>query len=364
MVDPYAIQRRLALLSGGLTGLALVAGLWGVGAVELLKANTPLYYQLALIGAAVWVVLSIAAAGLAARTSQPLLSALVWLVAAILGCFVAGHLPFEAATGLAWLADHRFWGQPIYPFDATAQARLTIGSLLPALVLTALGLAQDFRVEGIQSTLNARRLGVRSWVLMLLPLPVVFGAGLAADNILYSPLRQPLAHVAQIILDTRGYSGDLDALSAQTGLNEAALSDVRGELSGPFRVALGELDLGDAQSVVVVVDFANGAWINCRVLVDRVSFCDDAQPPYTKGLQLLLAGQDVSQCQDCQMQAGADWQAWLSQRGPRLGAPQITRLAQQGSYVLMRAASPAGGYALDCLFQGNRIINLVSCREE
>ena len=155
-----------------------------------------------------------------------------------------------------------------------------------------------------------------------------------------------------------------NALSAQTGLNDAALSDVRGELSGPFRVALGETDLGDAQSVVVVVDFANGAWINCRVLVNRVSFCDDAQPPYAMGLQLLLAGQDVAQCQDCQMQAGADWQDWLRQRGPRLGAPQITRLAQQGSYVLMRAASPAGAYALDCLFRGNRIINLVSCREE
>ncbi len=64
------------------------------------------------------------------------------------------------------------------------------------------------------------------------------------------------------------------------------------------------------------------------------------------------------------MQVSADWQAWLRDHGRLIGEPQITRLAQQGSYVLMRAANPGSGYAVACMFSGNRTIKLVKCQEE
>ena len=38
-------------------------------------------------------------------------------------------------------------------------------------------------------------------------------------------------------------------------------------------------------------------------------------------------------------------------------------VAQRGSYVIMRAANPGSGYAVECLFQGNRTIRLVQCKE-
>ena len=110
-------------------------------------------------------------------------------------------------------------------------------------------------------------------------------------------------------------------------------------------------------------DFDSGAWIDCSVLVDRVSFCQDARPPYSQPLQLLLSGQDLSLCQDCQMQVSADWQAWLRDHGRFTGTPQISRVAQRGSYVIMRAANPGSGYAVECLFHGNRTLSLVNCRE-
>jgi hypothetical protein len=199
---------------------------------------------------------------------------------------------------------------------------------------------------------------------LLLPLPVVFAAGLGAEGIINPPLRVPILGVAQVLEGAVGYTGDLDALSRQTEINYSAVHSVRTELTPVFRLTYGEVDLGDEQTVVLVADFDNGAWINCSVLADRVSRCQDALPPYVAGLQLLLAGQDLRQCADCQIQASADWQAWLSDHGRYTGAtPQISRAGQSGSFVLIRAANPGSGYAVECLFHGSRTLDLVRCVE-
>src|SRR5262249_51070701 len=158
------------------------------------------------------VVVGLVAGALAGRLTHPLLGALAWLAAAVAILFVTGHLPYDGASWLAWLADPRFAGLPIYPYDTGGQGRLVVGSLAPALVLTGLGLVQDTRVEAIHGTLERGRLSARAWLLLLLPLPLALGAGLAADNIILRPLREPLGQVAAIIQQTRAYSGDLDVL--------------------------------------------------------------------------------------------------------------------------------------------------------
>jgi|SRR5579859_2775762 len=364
MPEPNAIQQRLGALSGGLIGLALAAGIWGPDMLGLRQAHIPFYYPLVLMGVAGVLVVCALAGWLAAHSIHQLLSMLIWLAAASLAMLVAGHLPFEGRTLLAWLADRRFWGLPIYAFDETAQARLVIASFFPVLLMIALSLVQNYRLESIQSALNAQRLSARAWLLLLLPMPVVIGAGLAADDIVNSPLRGPLVQVAQVIEVGRRYTGDLDALSQKSGVHYSAIVAVRDKLSGAYRLMLGDIDLGNDQTVVVVADFDSGVWLNCVVSLDRVSVCRDAQAPYTQGLQILLAGQDIGQCQDCQMQVSADWQAWLREQGRFTGRPQITRLAQEGSYVLMRAANPGSGYGLECLFHGNQRLSLVWCQAE
>ncbi len=357
------MQQRLGALAGGLMGAALAAGFWGLDVIAMGPARVPLYYPSVLMGAAVVALAGGLAGWLAARASRALLSALVWLGAVLLSLWVAGHLPFEGRTVLIWFADRRFWGLPIYPFDATAQTRLVVAGFFPVLVFTALGLLHDYRLEGIRSAMNAQRLSARAWLLLALPLPVVFAAGLTADSAINVALREPLVQVAQVIQGASGYAGDLDVLSRQTGLNYSAVRAVRDQLSGRYQLMLGELDLGDEKTVMVVASFDSGAWINCSFLVDRVSFCSDAQVAYAKGLQGLLGGQDLRQCQDCQMEVSAEWQTWLHDHGRFTGNSQISRVVQHGSYVIMRAANPGSGYAVECLFQGNRTISLLSCRE-
>lgn len=63
------------------------------------------------------------------------------------------------------------------------------------------------------------------------------------------------------------------------------------------------------------------------------------------------------------MEVSAEWQTWLHDHGRFTGNSQISRVVQHGSYVIMRAANPGSGYAVECLFQGNRTISLLSCRE-
>ncbi len=361
---PAVVQQQLGTLAGALMGLSLAAGIWGPDALAMRAAHLPLYYPPVLIAVLAVTALGALAGWLAAGTARNILGALVWLAVTLVSVFMAGHLPFEGRTLLAWLVDRRFWGLPIYPFDTGAQWRLAVGAFFPALALVALGLLHEYRLEGIRSSMSAQRLTARAWLLLLLPLPVVFAAGLAADGLINTPLRVPMLGVAQVIQGATDYRGDLDALSRQTEINYSAVHSVRAELVPGFRLTYGEVDLGDAQTLVVVADFDNGAWINCSVLVQRVSRCQHALPPYVQGLQLLLAGQDLSQCPDCQMQAGADWQAWLSDHGRYTGAtPRIGRVAQSGSYVIMRAANPASVYAVECLFHGNRTLELVHCAE-
>jgi hypothetical protein len=239
-----------------------------------------------------------------------------------------------------------------------------VGSFFPALILVALGLFQDYRLEGIRSAMNAQKLGGRAWLLLLLPLPLLVAAGLAADGAINQPLRNPPLAVAEVIRGVVPYTGDLDALTRQSGINYSALHSVRDKLTPNYRLRLGEVDLSEEQTVIVAADFDNGAWINCRVLADQVGFCDDALADYAQPLQVLLSGQDLSQCAGCQLEVSGDWQAWLADKGRFTGNAQITLVAHSGSYAIMRAANPASGYAVQCLFHGNRTIGLEHCAEE
>jgi hypothetical protein len=363
MSDRPKVHQGLGALAGGLIGLALAAGIWGPDALGLRQSHLVLLYPSLLASVLTVAVLCALAGWAAARTTRKLAAPAIWLAAGLAAVLIAGHLPFEGRTFLAWLADRRFWGLPIYPFDQPAQLRLIFSGFFAVPLLIILGLLQDYRLEGIYGALDARWLGARAWLLLLLPLPLVFGAGLSTDSFVNAKLRDPVASVAQIIDTGRTYSGNLDDLSRGTGINYSALINVRASLSDRYTLMLGDISLGDENTVVVVATFDNGAWINCRTLVDRVSFCFDAHLPYTQGLAALLVGQDLGSCQDCAVQVSDEWRAWLLDQGGRhfTAAPQITRLGQWGSYVLMQARDAASAYAVQCLFHGSNTVGIVRC---
>ena len=360
------LSLRLGLRNGLLIGLALASGAWAPDAIVLSKVPARLLYPSLLLGCLALLLLAGLAGWLAARFGGALAGGLIWLLAAIPITWTIGHLPYEGRSLTAWLADRRFWGLPIYSFSPAAQARLLMAGFFVALILGILGLIQDYRLEGIRAGINAGgRLEGRAWLLLVLPLPLVLGAGLIADNLVNRPLRTPLQLVYEAICTGRTYPGDLFELSLERGFNYNAISGVRDQMSAGYSLSIGKVELGVASTIFVVADFDNGAWINCRVTADQLSFCYDASPPYQQGFpSLLTTGETPEDCQECTVKINDEQRAWLLERSQNFaGSPRFTHPAQWGSYVLMLAESPTGDYAIECLSHGISPVRLERCQE-
>jgi hypothetical protein len=356
---------RLGLLSGALAGLALALGAWTSDAVSLGLSHVRLVYPSLIGGCLALVLLGGLGGWLAARLGRALPSMLIWLVMGWLMMLVIGHQPYEGRTLTMWLSDPNSWGLPVYRFDPTAGTGMALAGFFTLLLFGSLGLLQPYRLETIAGETEQRgRPNTRGWFMLLLPLPLVVGVGLINDAMVNRPLRVAPRQVHEAITTGRTYEGDLFELSLDKGVNYNAISAVRAQMSERFFLTIGETDLGVADTVYVVADFDNGAWITCRVVADQLSFCYDASQPYLRGLSALIAtGQAPEDCPYCRFAVGEELRAWLQAQSGLLGsAPSVSRLAQWGSYVKVRAASADGGHAIECLFHGSSPVSLESCR--
>jgi hypothetical protein len=372
MIDPEndityrQLLRRLGLRNGLLVGLALALGAWspqviGLGAVHVRELLAPI-----LSGILVLVLLGGLAGWLASWRGSAVWGALIWFLAAGAMIWTVGHLPYEGRSLLVWLAERRFWGLPVYAFSAAARARMLMAGFFVVLLLAILGLLQSTRLEGILSETDADgRLSPRAWFLLAVPLPLVFAAGLVADDLVNKPERLALRLVNEAIHTGRTYPGDMFALSLERGVNYNAIAGVRDQMSEHYALSTGEVSLGESNAVAVVAHFDNGTWINCQVAADQLLHCYDASPPYHQGLPtLLVSGETPEDCLPCTIKAGDEQRDWLlAQQGDWATSPRVTRLAQRGSYVLVQARSPADDHTLECLLHGIRPVMLVHCRK-
>ena len=360
------LGRKLGLLNGLFIGLALALGVWALDAIFLITAPVRLGSASLLLGGLALAILGGLGGWLAARVGRAWFSGLVWIGAAICMVWVIGHVPYEGRNLMEWLADRRAWGLPVYPFSEAAQAGMWLFGFFIVLLLGLLGFLQPYRLEGIAGETDVEgRLGARGWFLLLLPLPLVLAVGFVADNMMNSPLRIAPQLVHEVIRTGRTYEGDLFELSLEEGVNYNAIAGLQELMSEEHTLSLGSIDLGAADTVYVVADFDNGAWINCRVVMNQVAFCYDASPPYFQGFAALLtSGAIPEDCPQCYFRTDEEQRAWLQARGKMLGdEPLIGRLAQWGSYVLIQAESPDGRYVMQCLFEGTSPVQLDRCWE-
>jgi hypothetical protein len=360
------LRIRLGLLNGLFIGLVLALGVWALDAIFLIAAPVKPSSPGLILGALALVILGGLAGWLAAWVGRGWFSALVWGVTAVGMVWVIGHVPYEARSLLVWVGDRRSWGLPVYAFSDAAQAGMWLFGFFILLVLALLGFVQPYRVEGIAGETDADgRLGARGWFLLLVPLPLILAVGLVADNMMNSPMRVAPQLVHEVIRTGRTYDGNLFELSLEEGVNYNAIAGLEDLMSENYSLSLGSIDLGAAETVYVVVDFDNGTWINCRVVLDQVTFCYDASRPYMEGLPAMLAsGMLPEDCPQCYFRTSEEQREWLQARGEMIGdSPLIGRLAQWGSYVLIQAESSDGEYVMQCLFEGASPVQLQRCWE-
>jgi hypothetical protein len=362
----HQFVRKLGLRNGLLIGLALALGALVPRAITLSSAHVQGMYPALLLGLLALLLLGGVAGWLSVWRSSALWGALLWLLASAAMTWTLGHLPYEGQSLAAWLGERSFWGLPVYAFSAAAQARLLMAGFFIVLCLTILGLLQNYRLEGIDSETDAEGgMSGRAWFLLLLPLPLVLGVGLAADNIVGSSERVAQQLVHEAIRTGRTYDGDLFELSLKRGVNYNAIAGVRDQMSARYALSTGEVTLAASSSVVIVAHFDNGAWINCRVTADQLFHCYDASPPYMQGFPALLTGSETPEgCRECAIKVDESQRDWFLDRSDLWGGtPHITWLAQRGSYVLMQAQSPQTGYGVECLFHGISPVTLSQCWE-
>jgi hypothetical protein len=358
------IYLRLGFYNGLLIGLALAAGAWGLDVFYLGATPFQWFYPTLALGCIALMAIGGLGGWLASGTSRMLVSALIWLATAGVMMWVMTHLPYESRTLIVWLSDSRFRGLPIYPADDALFGRTLVAALFPAIVLVALGLLQAYRLEGVQTTLTPpqNRLSPRSLFLLSLPLPLVFMAGLIADDIGNKPLRLAPQIVAEVIDTGRTYPGNLAVLSRERGISYTAIAGVRDLMSARYTLQIGEINWEESL-VTVAAHFDNGAWIQCRVLVDYLSHCYDANFVYTTGFSALFTGAALPKyCSECVIRLAPQARAWqLANRERLAGEPRLTFEAQAGQYVWMHAEWPESGYTARCLFRGLQSIRLETC---
>jgi hypothetical protein len=195
-----------------------------------------------------------------------------------------------------------------------------------------------------------------------LPLPLVFLVSLMTHSMTANPVIPALSLTNRAIGVAQDYEGDLRGLDLGDGISYTALRPVHEMIGGEF--ALSIVDVNPLTSTVVVrADFADGAWVYCRVINGQLTFCNDATPAYTIGLRGLVIGQPPPEdCRGCALQATDEASAWLMERRDRFGDdPAVERMAQQGSHVLMRVTGD--DIVAECWVEGVAPTMLMECDE-
>ena len=354
-IDPQAFA-RLGLLNGLLIGLGAVLGLWGLQIYAIRALPLAQKYTSVLLAGVLVLVLCGFVGWLTARLRKTAVTVLLWLGAAILITLIATYQPYQISSFAAWLADTRFWGMSIYPFVLGFSLLVFLGIFLASLffmiVFVLLSIFQDVRLQSINQERGGNgRLNRRAWTKLLLPIPLFILIGYVTATITANNAWQAIPIVDQVIRTAREYEGDLFALGLEDGINYTALDGVDDQLQGNYMLARGTVN-PLSLTTIVVADFDNGAWVNCRFVNDQLNYCYDASPPYTIGLNSLITGKPVPEdCRGCMPDVEDRWVDWLADKGAKLGeVPVISRVGQQGDHVIMRAEAEDGSNAIQCWF--------------
>ena len=354
--------RRLGLLNGLLIGLALGLGAWGLEMTRVARLPLPLAVPALLAGVLFVTLLGGLVGWFSARIANTLVTVILWLAVGVAAMLAIGYAPFLGRSVVVWLTDPRFFGRQVFPSTlAGTISGLILGGVLIFLVLGVLGLLQDHRLEGqVQEMRHGWLPSGRAWLALLLPLPIVFLVAMATSSVIANPSASAAQVTHAAILRAQTIEGDLRDVPgvATTGL--LSLRPVQDRIDGPFTLAIADVD-ATTSTVVIAANFDNGAWINCRVINDQLTFCYDAAPPLTTGLVSLVTGQPLPEaCRGCALSATDEAEAWLAEHRAAFGPqPTTERLAQWGNTTLMRDTGEA--ITADCWIAGVSPAVLMEC---
>lgn len=278
---PERSTRGLFTLSGALYGVFFGLGFafftWGLDTIALLSTNAALPWVRLALGLPLSVLICGLAGWFGAMFTSTVLTVLIWVVAVGLLSVVAGHIPFEGSNLILWLVDSRLSGETVFSFGSSAQLRTTWVVILNVLLGAFAGLIQSLAVQWAWDRGSpSGKLSWRSWVVLLVAVPVSFLPTLAVNGYINRPFRAPQEYVGRIVemsLSGESLESNNELLQASFRSVKPYLQSFTDEYKSHF-VSFGS-ETGSWHSAYVDVVFENGFAMRCVTSGEVVIYCDD-----------------------------------------------------------------------------------------
>lgn len=343
---------------GFVFGVVLIAIGWGLDAWLLATTSTAFFWGKLPLALITILPLAIAAGWLAARASI-LLKFLVWMGWGVVVGWLTIHLPFEATSALAALADPTVRGLAVFPFTGAAQERI-FGTMLFGVVLAipltvieiaALGWAWD------QSDTDDRMTRA-SWSRLVVGAPFALALAILYDSSANAPFRAPV-QLTQRVIETglRTPSGlKTDALETHKALEYIAAEQWRGQFAENYTQQLADFEPEKFKEVYVDVVFADGFIWRCPTLAygEYLGNCQDLRALYRDWMQQFLS-EGAVRCQECAVEIAPDAAVWQRQNRRAVEANRIAVEHHAGGVVVVRAEE------VECYFVGAQPVVIQRC---
>lgn len=349
---------------GFLFGLLFALFVWGYDAIRLAAAHADQPWAKLLLGLPLCGAVGALLGFLSARISfGPVCALLGGLAFGVLAWWTA-HLPYEGASLAAWMAHPDLWGINLYPFGFAGSVRMWLTMPVAVMLGAAGGYLQTWAVEWAWAvTTSAGRMGLRSWLALLVCAPIALVIAVVADTQINAPMRG-----MQMAVSGAVQTALAPATPVEEDIEYRSLKPFREHLYPAYIVHLAAYDSETMAAGYVDVSFESGFVLRCGLVKERVVFCEDFGAKTAAWMEDLIhagrSGERRWEVGQVRVLEPSGWVvAWLEEHADRMGGQyRLERLEQAGGYFYL-AARFDSGFVLACRFSGGVPVVVDLCSE-
>ena len=267
-------RQRLGILYGLLAGTGFALSAWAIDASQLAEAHAYLPWGNFVAGWIAALILGGLAGWLTARLNSVLIGAIVWAALGSLLTLGVSWLAYQGAIPLFEQFYPEIASKMDYALNPAIEIRTGIAVVVSGLIGIAVGIAE---LNQLDSALAGTNLFQR--LISLVAGLVIFGvAGLIANNLILSNLRQPVITVNNALVYAQEHRGQTLEIHEARQHGQTALRALGDLAYQPYRLYVSSFD--EYLSMIwVTLDFG-GVHTRCSVLEQTLSYCET--PPGAK----------------------------------------------------------------------------------
>lgn len=364
---PTANPRATGAGYGVFFGLGFALWLWGYDASVLARASADLAWGQFAVGLPCALLIGGVTGYVGARLPAVGWTALLWAFSLGALTWLAGHAPFEGYNFVAGLTDARFAGITLRPYTDVNQVR-TLLTLIPNTILGfAVGYLQTLAMDAAWDYTDARgRMRLRSWLALMTGLLIAIAPAVIVHLFVMQPFRAPQVRLANLVATT--LAGGVEAVRA-TGQNVIEAENYGAQFTPSYTIQFAEFATLTEESSYVTVIFNSGFALQCIIMGDQVTFCENLSEKYDARIGALaysgLTGEQRWRSDPRKNFFVEDTVvAWLREhRGQLSENYHITRIEQRGPLALV-AAQFDTSFKMTCRFSGAAITHATACKED